>query len=283
MNVTHGLFILFCLILRGQSPDAIEPPTLQLPPRSATARDASVLIGQWQSLSAVNRDSAAVSQVSQGNIPDYLRTLVPITVEQSISGQTRRGTFFVTPDYLTVGSANDAFRVPLGAQGAQAAADAARCILPTRKMVNAIYEAAPAKIAPTFFNPNDVQINTLPIMAAHHENIETQLDELSHFIPGTLLGGHKKDVVITPQIGQRPPPPRVAIYGWHQLNGQPIQPLSLVHVDFYSDYSHGIRLVHESMLLDDEWTSVATILTSPTLAPLLSDEGVVNPPHYPRD
>ena len=42
-------------------------------------------------------------------------------------------------------------------------------------------------------------------------------------------------------------PNRVAIYGWHYLNGQPIQPTYAGHVDWYIDYSHGIRPVRRRL------------------------------------
>jgi hypothetical protein len=58
---------------------------------------------------------------------------------------------------------------------------------------------------------------------------------------GVLLAGHKKDLVLTRKLATRPN--RVAIYGWHQLSGEPIQPVSTVHVAEYADYSHGVRLI----------------------------------------
>ena len=72
----------------------------------------------------------------------------------------------------------------------------------------------------------------------------------------------------------------MAIYGWHQLNGVPIQPLYVGHVDFYVDYSHGIRLVRGYMTVDASSVSVADVLGDPELHVLLSDEGVVASPRY---
>ena len=72
-------------------------------------------------------------------------------------------------------------------------------------------------------------------------------------------------------------PGRIAIYGWHRLNGSPIQPLSTVHGACYADYSHGIRLVSETALVDGKATSVYDMLQDPVLARVLSDEGPI--PH----
>jgi len=67
----------------------------------------------------------------------------------------------------------------------------------------------------------------------------------------------------------------VAIYGWHWPWGSPIQPLSTVHGARYADYSHGVRLVSETVLIDDEPRQISTVLEDPDLAGLLSDEGVL--------
>ena len=63
-------------------------------------------------------------------------------------------------------------------------------------------------------------------------------DQIAGQYPGELRAGHKKDVVITNLLSERPK--RVAIYGWHFPSSEPIQPLTTVHVDWYVDYSHGI-------------------------------------------
>ena len=78
-------------------------------------------------------------------------------------------------------------------------------------------------------------------------------------------------MVISNRLTQKPG--RIAIYGWHKADGKPIQPLSTVHGAGYADYSHGIRLVSEKVLVDGKLCSVYDILKDPELAPLLSDEG----------
>jgi hypothetical protein len=94
-----------------------------------------------------------------------------------------------------------------------------------------------------------------------------------------MVGGIKKDVVVSPLIAAWPG--RVVIYGWHQLNGIPIQPLSKVHGDFYADYSHGIRLVQRAMLVDGNPADLPAVLADPALAPLVSDEGAFTSSSYP--
>jgi hypothetical protein len=90
---------------------------------------------------------------------------------------------------------------------------------------------------------------------------------------GELISGHKKDVVLTNRMAVRQG--KVAIYGWHRPSGVPIQPLSTVHGANYADYSHGVRLVSSTALLNGRPCSIWTILEDPALADVLSDEGVI--------
>ena len=73
-------------------------------------------------------------------------------------------------------------------------------------------------------------------------------------------------------------PTRVAIYGWHRLNGQPIQPLSLVHGNKYADYSHGVRFVTNTMDVDGKKVLVQEALRNNDSSILLSDEGAIKTP-----
>ena len=72
---------------------------------------------------------------------------------------------------------------------------------------------------------------------------------------GLLITGIKKDIVLTPRIFEKPQ--RLAIYGWRQLNGQPIQPLTIVHWNQYVDYSHGARLVRDTIDADGKRLKIA--------------------------
>ena len=96
-----------------------------------------------------------------------------------------------------------------------------------------------------------------------------------------LVTGIKKDIVLSPRIFERPE--RLAIYGWRQLDGTPIQPLSIVHWNRYVDYSHGARLVRNRVEIDRKPTTITALLTDPELSSLVSDEGPIDPPRYPVD
>jgi hypothetical protein len=165
--------------------------------------------------------------------------------------------------------------MPMTPSIAQPIADAFACLLPTRKMVDQIYAQATVKLAPSPISPLTTDIARATTYYRHHERVEEQRAGQPL---GALIGGIKKDVVITPLLASNPG--KVAIYGWHQLNGQPIQPLYLGHVEWYVDYSHGIRLVRSTMIVDGAEMSVADVLADAELHVLISDEGVVTNPSY---
>ena len=95
------------------------------------------------------RDSLAVKEMLSGNIPSFLKKFVPIHVELPIietTGKTIKATYYVSPDYLSVGTDNDWARIPLTPMAAQLIADSLHCFLPTRKMVNDIYSGCYYKV-----------------------------------------------------------------------------------------------------------------------------------------
>jgi hypothetical protein len=255
-------------------------PTLNLPPRPADAPTGSQFYDQIRTLGDNDREQRIINQIARGNVPDFMRTLVPVTASAVINGQNTSVTLHVTPDYIAIGSNSDYFRMPMSAPLAQQVADLLECSLPTRKIVNDIYTAAAVKLAPVPFNPATYDIDSVEVFWLSNQAIQNQLAQGGH-AAGLLVGGTKKDVVVTAQLPLRPPPPRVAIYGWHQLNGQPIQPLSLVHSEGYEDYSHGIRLVWNQVATSAGTRSIPQMLADPTLHPLVSDEGSFTSSRYP--
>lgn len=97
---------------------------------------------QWK-----QRDSFAVKEILAGNIPRFLLKLIPInvTAKDTTTGKVNRATFYVMPDYLSVGTNKNWARIPLTPIAAQLIADSLQCFLPTRKMVNDIYANAAIK------------------------------------------------------------------------------------------------------------------------------------------
>ncbi|MDR3377497.1 MAG: hypothetical protein P4M10_02340, partial [Verrucomicrobiae bacterium] len=197
------------------------------------------------------------------------------------AGVTNTATFFVAPDYLAIGSDENYFFAPVSPGTAQRLADRLDCLLPTRKMVDAIYAAAGVKLAPAPIPPS-AAMTTVAVFARHNETIRAQRLALTNSYPlGALVAGHKKDVVISARLAGVTN--KVAIYGWHQTNGQPIQPLYLGHVWWWVDYSQCLRLVSQNLLVNGRPQSAAAVLADPQMSALLSDEGALTNARYPTN
>lgn len=269
--------IAFLTLLSG---GAIAPyaQTLNVPARPTDALSGSAVVERIRDLSLEAREIVLMEQFRGGNLPDFMRTLIPVTITESAGGQTRTAIYYVTPDYLCVGSDEDYFLSPITPTLAQQLADLWGCNLPTRKMVNQIWAASSVKLTPATMTP-DQTMTTVPVFAEHNAIVRQQRSAyLAQHPLGALVAGHQKDVVVTPQLASRPG--RVAIYGWHYPNGQAIQPLYLGHYDTWVDYSQCIRLVQLGMTVDGEAATVPQVLADSTLASLLSDEGAFTGARY---
>jgi len=251
---------------------------LPLTERAAEAPTGSNFVETVKGLAAAQYNQQVCDQILSGNIPHFLRHLCPVTITNISDGVTNTGTFFVTPDYLAVGNDDDFFRTPMTPATAQRIADNLDCILPTPKMVDAIYRAAAVKLAPLPIPPSPA-MTTVAVFAIHNEMVRTQrLASVVSYPLGALVAGHQKDVVICPQLASATG--KVAIYGWHRTNGTVIQPLYLGHAATWVDYSQCIRLVQHSMILNGSTTTVAQVLADPKVCGLLSDQGMITHPRY---
>lgn len=238
---------------------------MQTPVRSS-AVTGTFFYKQAAAMNWKSRDSFALKEILSGNIPSFLKKLSPVQVSivDSVSGKTIHATYYVTPDYISIGNYDDWARINITPMVAQQIADSFHCFLPTRKMVNDIYRAATVKPEPV---PMYAFRDSTPTMWQHHLIIEGQRKGRKG-----LIAGIKKDVVISGKILRDKKPDRVAIYGWHQLNGQPIQPLYTGHINWWVDYSQGIRLVYRRVKVGKEWMDYTDILKDPVLQKLLCDE-----------
>ncbi|MBA2614114.1 MAG: T9SS type A sorting domain-containing protein [Bacteroidetes bacterium] len=252
--------------------------TLSLPPRQNTMLTGSQFSAAIAPLSLTARENYIYNEVISGNIPNFYRTLTPVTSTAIIAAQTKSVTYYVIPDYLAVGPDTNYFLCPMSPMLATKIADTLGCTLPTRKMVNDIYAQATLTMVPLTI-PASGTMTTVQAFAQHNIMVKNQRATfVSTYSLGTLTGGDKKDIIISNLIYSTAN--RVIIYGWHTSVGNPIQPMTNVHADTYMDYSHGIRLVQNDVMYYSTPTTVKAILQS-TLNALLSDEGVINPPEYP--
>jgi len=271
-----GASLALVCVLAGltSSPDPVRAapaaaPFLNLPPRPADAVGGSEFIRRTSGMSITERDDAVVAEIEKGNVPSFLNRLTPVTVNsKATDGRDVSATVWVTPDYLAIGSDDDFFYVPLNYYSATLIAARLGCVLPTPRIVDAIYDQSVHHLKPAPL-PASPLMGTNRYMAEHKERVDAQR---RRFPLGELISGHKKDLVLTNRLAQIPG--RVAIYGWHLASGHPIQPLSLVHGARYVDYSHGVRLVASVVDVGGTVRSIYDALQDSRLAPALSREGV---------
>ncbi|MEL7254883.1 MAG: hypothetical protein AAGL23_11960 [Pseudomonadota bacterium] len=257
---------------RIAAPSASCPKRLArgMPKRRGGSSGATAVMAGASGIDGVKRDQMVVAELLKGNMPSFQRNLVPVTLRGKTSdGKQANITLCVTPDYLALGSDRDFVRVPLGLSGASRVAKSFNMVLPTPRMVDAIYRQASVRLSPSPMTPGPQMTSTAYFMR-HNATVEAQRRNAGA-THGNLISGHKKDVVLTTRLASNRG--RVAIYGWHRRNGTPIQPLSTVHGAGYADYSHGIRLVSRTAYLDGREVDLHQIMSNPRYAGIISHEG----------
>jgi hypothetical protein len=248
-------------------------PAPTIPARPTDAAGGTAVFQRLARLSPADREEAIAHELLRGNLPDFLRKWQPITIRgKDKAGREHAVTVEVMPDHLAIGSDTDFIRVPMTPQTAQRVADAFGCALPTRKLVDEVYRSATVRLDPI---PLTEAREAAEAFVRHNELIEKQRAGKTL---GELVAGIKKDVVVSNRLSEKPN--RVAIYGWHKLDGTPIQPLSIVHVNSYVDYSHGVRLARRTVIVDGKRMDLRHAMRAADIAGLLSDEGPLDWPTY---
>jgi len=266
---THGLFLFLLFLLLASCTATVKMRWPSAASVSGTSFYDQAAAFQWK-----QRDSFTRVIVLQGSIPGFLRQFVPVRSQyQDSLGKSYRAIFYVAPDYLAVGDDHNWARVHITPTLAQELADSLQCFLPTRKMVNAIYDAATVKLDPI---PLTQHRDSTPTFYQHHLAVEQQ-----RMGRRGLIAGIQKDIVTTGRLNTFPQKDRVAIYGWHQVNGKPIQPLYTGHVYWYVDYSQGVRLVFNMLKVNGKWIHYTEVFNHPILKNLLCDEAVCGDGRYP--
>jgi hypothetical protein len=267
------------LMLSAQAqaaPKASCPAALSsaIPKRPATAITGSEFARRVGDLSGSAREEEIAAQLRAGNVPGFLRRLEPVHVSHAAPGRRPvEITLCVTRDYLSIGSDRDFMRIPMGLPTAIATARAMGFLLPTRRMVDAIYEQAQIRLGPEPMKPGP-EMRSTAYYVSHNRRIAAQRAAIRAPL-AALTAGHKKDLVLSNRLWGHPG--RVAIYGWHRRDGTPIQPLSTVHGARYADYSHGVRLVSAVAYVDGRPRPLSSLIENPHFAAALSDEGPIVP------
>ena len=262
----------------------------------------------WQA-----REKAIFKQIVAGNVPDALAKqlmrieLPPVTTP---GGRRITGSVDVMPDYLCIGDdETDSVYIPMDPVTAQRVAFELDMNLPTARICHAVYEAA-GKLdpkrqigaivhvyqdGPGRNTPRNRAQTSTAAYAAHSEDIKKRMAARGLRL-GELVAGHKKDVVLSPGLHDNPL--RIAFHGFYE-NHVPYEPCKQPGFGVpsckdmpshgharekarrFSDYSQGVRLVSDNMIVDGTPMSMRKVLVDPELSLLLSNKPI-DPPYIPE-
>jgi len=197
---------------------------------------------------------------------------------------TDRLTVFVMTDALRFGNKESSIRFAVSAKTQQRIADILGAYMLTPKLVDEVWKQS-KKLNP---HPQKISASKFAILK-HHEALEKERD--GH--PGLISGW--KDWCVGRTVFQRPT--RAINYGWHvdttstswkgiKLHsgvsaGKVIQPAAAAHGINHTDYSQLCRLVQKQAFLDGNMVDLATVVTDPAAACLISTEGVLPGMRHP--
>jgi len=216
------------------------------------------------------REKAILKEIEDGNIPDFMRHFKTITVTDK---QGNRAELKVMPDYLAVGTNEDFVRVPVTPLLAKAIADKYGLAMPTRKVVDDIYQKADVRLAGRGLVQKEEDQNYMQgngFYLRHNQLIEQQLNGRGG--DGVLVAGQKKDLIVSRYLEGHPG--GLDFYGLFDANGTP-QQRSPAHENTYVDYSHGVRFISQDVMVNGKPMRYDDVLADPQFAGLLSYEGPV--------
>lgn len=255
--------------MRGPCDDSL---TQGIPARASGAPGGHAFAEAIRGLSDDERESRIQQELRAGNIPKFLRSLVPVHLRSAAeSGAPVDIVICAAPDYLAIGSDDDFLLMPMRLGTALSTAGEFGFTLPTPRMVDAIYAQAAVHFVPQPL-PAGSEMRSTEYSLHHNELVGAQRAALDVSL-GSLVAGDKKDLVLTNRL--RSHLDRVAIYGWHLTGGKPIQPLSTVHGWRYADYSHGARLISTRVFIDGRARSIFDVMQDSRLARALNSEGAI--------
>jgi hypothetical protein len=244
--------------------------SLNIPARPAAAETGSTFMARIDTLSLAVREEEIFKAIASGNIPDFLRE--PVVMKGDFadsSGIIHPVVYEVLPDYLAVGSDSDFCRIPMNPYTAQRIATLFGASLITSRISDEIYAGAEVRLTPFNYVPVGNANELVSKFAAHNEQIDKQMKEAGGS-NGKLVAGIKKDVILSKRIAEQPG--KVVIYGWHKPDGKPIQPVYSGHIWWYVDYSHGIRLMNNQVLIDGMPQLLSNMLQDARLYRIFSNE-----------
>ena len=242
----------------------------KLIPQPSSIITGSEFISNNLNNSISDREKNILQAFLDGQIPNFLRNFAPVEVTDG----KNKITYLTFKDFLSIGTDEDYVRMPMSAKTAQTIADQYDCTLITKKMSKDIWESAINQLEPIPWGPPyDASMYSTYRYNEHNNRINNQITKLD-LNKFDFVAGHKKDVVISNHLAPNNPNKKVCIYGWFHLNGEPIQGENYFsHELTYQDYAHGIRLVCNDVIVNDEPYKIQEVFIDKNLCNLLNDSG----------
>lgn len=239
-------------------------PTLNLPARPSNAMTGSQFSQSIFNMTTTQaREDIIFSEFQKGNVPNFMRTLSPVTVKSGNDVLT----YYVTPDFLCIGSDDDFLRMPMFPGTGVKIGQLCNCILPTKFIADCIFNSSDLRLNPQPNpGPYDASMGSLDRIVFNNTNIEAQRAGRSY----KIIEGIKKNILVCSNLKQG----NECIYGWFYPNGTPIQGKnSTSHSATYTDYSNCVRLIYNIGTLNGNQVNLSDIIDDTLLCHLLSDEG----------
>jgi len=207
-------------------------------------------------------------------IPPHLLAFKPVR----LTSGTHTGVVYVMPDHFGLGAAGDWLRVPLSGRSAERLARQMGWLLPTRKIVDAIWEApGTVRLAMTGRTPREGETrNAMRLwLEANAADARAVGDR-----DGTIVAGHRKSYTVG--RASLAEPGNDVIYDGRDAAGNRIQTVENNHSHAlgYVDYSQVPRFLAADMEVDGGWRRVADVAADPELAGLVSHNGPFTPYGY---
>ena len=219
-----------------------------------------------------SRENLIKQAIDSGLVPTF--PMKPIRVGGTL-------TFFVSTDYFSIGTVDNYVRMPCSPLTLSDFMERNQFSLPTKKMVDLIFQNSDIKIpAKSFRAPSGKSMTDSSLYLESNSWIESRLPT-DHFYK--LKAGHKKDVVLTDRLiyekTHNKKRDNVAIYGWWTGSGtKMIKGLNPVdHSVTYVDYSHGLRMISNECILHEtrgieKKITLQKVFDDDTLSRLVHDE-----------
>lgn len=257
------------------------------------------------------REVEIVNRITKsGDIPDFMRTFHAVKIVSA--GYTV--VFYAMPDYLAVGTDARFVRFPLSGPGGQEVANRFGCILPTEKMVQAIWDSPRTARAPYLHLPLDKYDGPVStrFVIQHNATVETLRKQEGITALG-LLCGPKKELTINQKAMHNPLQPVEPhhLTGVMTANGYPmlfyggwmrpgLKPgvfekrpkqgaggtSDAAHHSNHFEYAVGVRLIHHTLYYrkgHSIWKTITVrdALKDPDFYKLISVERIESP-SYPK-